>query len=362
MAVNAKWTTIEGGLTNTFPLSINRTTYWTALRRGECDFQDMVQRVQRGILSYEQTPLPSPECFVKILDSTLSGELPDAVNSVSHYTRKWTVEGTLLKYGPIGGADPDQSINFNDDGDNSIRLVAFASNGTVFVLKNNCGYSITGTNLATDNWVRSSPNYGIGTDLARGVIDNTCYTTNAIYENSVLLVFNKRHYLWNGEGSPVELSSDIRGIAEDLDVRSGLINWLEELLFVGPIAYDLREKRVFHYSGANVSRITTRPYYAPDYRPLTIYKMAFICDGREGSFDASIEYGQSADNLSRTKTFRVTIRKNSKQRFRHLWILDLPIVCRVWRVRIENLTGCGIAQIDAYSSASTSPDDADGTE
>jgi hypothetical protein len=65
MATNSQWVTVEGGITNTFPLSINRTAYWTALRRGECYAQDMTDRNRRGALSFEEKPQPSIQFFIK---------------------------------------------------------------------------------------------------------------------------------------------------------------------------------------------------------------------------------------------------------------------------------------------------------
>lgn len=356
MAQKSQWSTIEGGITNTFPLSLNRTTYWTALRKGECYYQDMVKRDQRGILTYQQKPTPSPECFVRRIDPEINNP-PAIISQVSHYSRIWTVSGVELKYSDIGATSPgNKTIKFDDDSEEPIKLVGFAPNGTIYIAKNNCAYTLTNTNIAPDNWVRSSPDYSIGTDLIE------LHATNAIYGSSILLAFKGRHYLWNGEDTPVELSADVRELAANEGATSGLVNWPEELLIFNNLVYDFKEKRVFYYSGKTTASMTTRPYYAPDYRPLTIYRLAFICDGNVGSFDAVVEYGQSVDSLSKTKTFKVNIRTNSKVRFRHTWILDIPIVCRVWRIRIENLTGVGVAQIDVDSSIADTPDAADGTE
>ena len=69
MAQKSRWSTIEGGIANTFPLSINRNAHWTALRRGECYDQDMTDWERIGVLRYIDKPVKSSQCVTKLFSS-----------------------------------------------------------------------------------------------------------------------------------------------------------------------------------------------------------------------------------------------------------------------------------------------------
>lgn len=369
MAQKSRWSTIEGGIANTFPLSINRNAHWTALRRGECYAQDMTDWERIGVLRHIAKPVKSTQCVTKQFSSFAFN--PE-VNIVEFYAygRYWKVNlaapnELLFSEIYLGGDivyDPDAAILFADDGEDPIRLVAPDGNGRIYVIKRNSGYLLTDVNADISQWRKSAPNFAIGT-----IHEGPSYT-NAIYNGSVLVCWDagesgaRRHYLWNGT-NVVELSEDIRGLTDaDSSVDLGFVNWAKNVLLFGPFIYDLNNKRVFYYSGEATASFTSRAYYDANYRPVTVYRMAFITDGKQGSFKATIEYGQSDDNLQKTKAFIVKVTQNSRNRVRHVWNLDLPVKTRIWRLKIEDLTGCAISQIDADVAVEASPDVADGTE
>ena len=369
MAVKSRWSTIEGGIANTFPLSINRNTHWTALRRGECYNQDMADWERKGVLRYIPKPAKSPQNFTKGFKSFEFNPDTDIVEFYA-YGRYWKVNleyPNELLFSEIytGGDieyDPDAAILFTDDGDDPIRLVAPDGDGRIYVIKRRCGYVLSNMNSDITEWRKSAPDFSVGT-----VHDGPSYT-NSIYEGSILLCWDaledgaRRHYYWNGSET-VELSEDVRGLSDaDKSVTLGEVNWAKNLLIFGPFVYDLRSKRVFYYSGATKASFTSRAYYESSYSPITIYRMAFITDGKVGSFKATIEYGQSDDNLQKTKSFVVNITPQSRNRVRHVWNLDMPVKSRIWRLKIEDLTGCSISQIDADVAAEQSPDVDDGTQ
>ena len=377
MTINSQWATIEGGITNTFPLSINRTAYWTALRRGECHYQDMTSRIRRGILSFESSPNPSPNFFVKQFVQSVAD--PSAqLDAAFFYGRWWKVDinnPTKLLYSNLGKDTPDFSlssqqqliiaaggvvkneVDFIEDSQDPIQLIATDGDGKIFVIKKGCGYTLEGANQDPSVWRKSSPEYSIGT------VHTGPAFTNAILNGAIALIWNgngehgNRHYQWTGRGAGTEISEDIRELTEGdtLSTTAG-INWSQQLILAGPVCYDMNARRIFYYSGKANASYTSRPFYDSMYRTQTMYRMAFITDGKSGSFDAVIEYGQVPDSLQKTKAFKVVIRDSTKNRFRHVWTLDLPVMCRVWRVKIENLTGCGITQIDADVGLNRNPD------
>lgn len=369
MAVKSRWSTIEGGIANTFPLSINRNAHWTALRRGECYAQDMADWERRGVLRYVPAPTGSSQCVTKRFSEFLFNEQTDIVEFYA-YGRYWKVNlkdqrELLFSEIYLGGDiiyDQDAAILFADDGNDPIQLVAPDGNGRIFVLKANCGYLLTEANADLSQWRKSAPNFGIGTNH-----EGPSYT-NAIYKNGIVVAWNagesnaQRHYIWDGT-NVIELSEDIRGLTDaEQSVKTGAINWAKNLIIFGPFVYDLNNKKVFYYSGEAAASFTSRAYYEASYRPVTIYRLAFITDGKEGSFTATIEYGQSDDNLQKTKSFVVKVTKQSRNRVRHIWNLDMPVKSRIWRLKVEGLTGCAISQIDVDAAAEDSPDVDDGTQ
>lgn len=369
MAVKSRWSTIEGGIANTFPLSINRNTHWTALRRGECYEQDMTDWERKGVLRYVPSPQKSNQCTIKKFSEFAFNPDTDIVEFFA-YGRYWKINlespaELLFSEIYLGDEiiyDPESVILFTDDGNDPIRLVAADGNGKIFVIKNTCGYVLYDVNGDLSQWRKSAPDFSIGTS-----VEEASYT-NALYEGSILLAWNagennaRRHYLWNGN-QVVELSEDIRGLTDkEIGVTSGLVNWAKNILLFGPFAYDIRSKRVFYYSGSSTASFTSRAYYEASYRPITIYRLAFITDGKEGSFTATIEYGQSDDNLQKTKAFKVVITPQSRNRIRHVWNLDMPVKSRIWRLKIDGLTGCAISQIEADAATEASADVDDGTQ
>jgi hypothetical protein len=369
MAVKSRWSTIEGGIANTFPLSINRNTHWTALRRGECYVQDMADWERRGVLRYIPKPVKSPQNVTKEFKEFEFNPLTDIVEFYA-YGRYWKVNledprELLFSEIYVGGEveyDPDAAILFNDDGDDPIRLVAPDGNGRIYVIKRSSGYVLSEANADITTWRKSAPDYSIGT------LHGGPSYTNSIYNGSILVCWDAleegavRHFFWNGNET-VELSEDIRELADlQKDVQLGEINWAKNLAIFGPFVYDVRAKRVFYYSGSTKANFVSRAYYEANYRPITIYRMAFLTDGKVGSFKATIEYGQADDNLQKTKSFVVNITPQSRTRVRHIWNLDLPVKSRIWRLRIEDLTGCAISQIDVDAATETSPDVDDGTQ
>lgn len=363
MATNSQWVTVEGGITNTFPLSINRTAYWTALRRGECYDQDMTSRVRRGVLAFEAVPQPSTQFFVKQFVETV-GDTGSQLSAAFFYGRWWRVglsDASRLEYSELGKDAPDfankKFVDFIEDSGDPIRLLAIDGSGRVFVIKSKCGYVLDNANQDPSVWRKSAPEFSIGT-----VHEGPSFT-NAILGGNMYLVWDgagehgKRHYQWSGNGSSIELSEDIREITEsDQRTKTAAINWSQQLIIVGSVCYDMNARRIFYYSGQPTASYTSRPFYDPLYRTQTIYRMAFITDGKAGSFDAVLEYGQAPDDLQKTRAFKVRIKDSAKNRFRHLWNLDMPVIGRVWRIKIENLVGCSISQIDADIAINRNPD------
>lgn len=364
MAQNSQWSTVEGGITNTFPLSINRTAYWTSLRRGECYYQDMTDRNRRGVLSFEAAPQASSNFFLKRFVETV-GDTGSQLNSFFAYGRWWRVNLTdqsKLEYTPLGLNQPDFNTNvgvvdFIEDSDDPIRLVATDGDGRMFIIKRGCGYTLEGANQDPSVWRKNAPEFSIGT-----VHEGPSFT-NALLNGSLALVWDgggehgKRHYLWSGRGAGVELSEDIRELTEaDVLTTTASINWSQQLILAGSICYDMNARRIFNYSGATTASYTSRPFYDSMYRMQTVYRLAFITDGKAGSFDANLEYGQAPDDLQKTRSFKVRIKDSAKNRFRHIWNIDIPILCRVWRINIDNLVGCSISQIDADVAINPNPD------
>jgi hypothetical protein len=369
MAMKSQWATVEGGISNTFPLSINRNTFWTSLRRGECYYQDHAEFEKRGALSYSAKPDKSPQN--QLLDFSETVYDPNQqIDEFFAYGRYWKIspdDARVLVFSDIyfGEDDPaydsGAGILFADDGDDPIILVAPDGDGQLFVIKRSCGYLIQNVNQDTGAWKKSAPDYSIGT-----VYPSPGYT-NSVINGYVALVWDamdgnaRRHYLWNGK-TTIELSDDVRELTDRDSSTAAQINWSKSLVIVGPFVYDLNNKRVFYFSGAFKASFTSRAFYENRYTPIVIYRMAFLTDGKQGEFDATLEYGQAADSLQKSKTFKVKITPQSKSRIRHVWYLDMPVLCRVWRIKIENLTGCSISQIDADASLADTPDADDGSQ
>jgi hypothetical protein len=363
MSINSQWVTVEGGITNTFPLSINRTAYWTALRRGECYYQDMTNRTKRGVLSYEPAPNPSPNFFVKRFVESV-GDVGSQLDAAFFYGRWWRISlttPTKLEYSDLGKDKADftnkKFVDFIEDSSDPIRLLATDGDGKIFVIKSGCGYTLEGANQDPSVWRKNAPEFSIGT-----VHEGPSFT-NGILNGSIMLVWDgngehgKRHYQWTGRGTGAELSEDIRELTEaDQLTTTSAINWSQQLVLVGSVCYDMNARRIFYYSGQPTASYISKPFFDSMYRMQTVSRMSFITDGKAGSFDAILEYGQAPEDLQKTKAFKVRIKDSAKNRFRHVWNIDLPCLCRVWRIKIDNLVGCSISQIDADISINRNPD------
>ena len=170
-----------------------------------------------------------------------------------------------------------------------------------------------------------------------------------------------RHFLWDGRGDAIELSRLVRNYASAPSAAvSPAVNWARNLILFGSLVYDMENRRVFYYSGLSKGSLTTRPYFHINFHPVLLTKLAFFCNGKSGSFKATVEYGQAADALQSSKSFVVNVTDTTKARFRHVWTLESPIRCRVWRLKITELTGIGITQIDAATAIDDGPDGYDG--
>jgi hypothetical protein len=357
MASNSQWVTMEGGITNTFPLSINQSAYWTALRRGECFEQDMAERNRRGILRYQSAPAESPQFFIKDFVPEIA-DTKRQVLGVFHYGRWWRVDlndPRSLQYSELGITEENFSLDvftngilFSDDGDTPIRLIAFSGDGTVFVLKETCAYTLSSANQNPSVWRKSAPEYSMGTTHQGPSV------SNPFFDDKVFSVWNgggshgNRHFMWSGRGLSIEISEDVREISEaETAATVARVNWSQQLVLIGSLCYDLNARRIFRYTGAATASYTSRPFYDPQFRVQTLYKLVFITSGEEGSADIAVEYGSNLDAIKVTKTAKIVCRASTSNRFRHMITFDLPILCRIWRIKVSNLTGFGIVQIDA---------------
>lgn len=356
MPAKVQWATIEGGMAQGFPLSINQSTDWLSLRRGECTQQDHVNPDRDGVMEYAAAPQPSSNIFYVDFvryDTPDEDLAPNQIRGLTWDQRYWIEpeEGKDLVAGPDWGTV--QKTYTMSGG--KIKLIVEIGEWKVMILKEDRAFIFN-----VKDQLLSTAFFGIGSDN-----DGVQYT-NAVWYGNALLVWKGggtqyRHWLWDGRGPAVEISRLVRDYAsEPFTFVAPTINWARNLLIFGKVVYDMEYKRVFYYSGATSASAVTRPYYHVHFHPILITKMAFFCNGRSGSFKATIEYGQSQDKLNKSKSFTVTITDNTKNRFRHVWVIDTPIRCRVWRLKIESLTGAGITQIDACTAIDDTPDSYDG--
>lgn len=365
MPTRATWSTIE----DAWPQSINQSVDWINLRRGECSAQDHLSFTLDGPMKYSDAPKVSSSFVAReFVDPNQDGDLgTNRCKRVWAYSRWWRInvfKPYRFEYSDLGEADAEQFtpvgyFDFNQDGDSEIHLVVPDGAGTWFVLKSLCGYTISNANGAVDNFKQSSAYYGIGNSNAG------LWYSNAVISGNVLTTWDcggasgMRHFMWDGNSGAAELSRNVRDLAaKQGDVRCAA-DWSQNIVIVGKLVYDLDLKRVYYFSGAKTASYTTRAYHHKQYLPLTVYKFAFITTGVYGSFEAIMEYGQVADDLEKTRVFKVVINETSRNRFRHVWMLDNPVTCRAFRLNISNLTGTGINQIEILSEASENADGMD---
>lgn len=351
-----QWATIEGGMAQGFPLSINQSVDWMSLRRGECYAQDQIDAERDGIMRYSVAPVGSSDIFYKEVVRYDTPEDQLGPNQIQgwQWDQKYWIEpedGEDLVAGPsFGNATSTYPLSGG-----KIKMVVEIGEWRMMIVKADRAFVFDASEQ-----LMSVPYFGIGTDN-----DNVLYT-NAVWYGNAVLVWKAggdkfRHFLWDGRGPAVELSRAARDYAGEPSAWiAPTINWSRGLIIIGKLAYDMENRRVLYYSGNTSASLTTRPYFHAHFHPILLTKLAFFCDGKAGSFKATIEYGQSPDRLQKSKTFVVNITANTKTRFRHLWTLDAPVRCRVWRVLITDQTGIGITQIDALSAIDDGPDSWDG--
>lgn len=359
MPAKVQWATVEGGMAQGFPLSLNQSADWLSLRRGECYRQDQVNPERDGLMEYVAAPTASQGIFYKkFVDATIATDdlAQDQINYLEFNGIYYWIDpntGAHLKYGTQPAVD---MFTHTMSGD-KIKMIVEMGDNRLLVLKSDRGFIVS---VDPDNLRHSTAFYGIGSSN-----EDPLYT-NAVWYGSALIVWNGggsgfRHYMWDGRSTPVELSRMVREYAsEPAKAVQPVIDWTRNLLIFGSVVYDMQYKKVFYFSGNTSASIITRPYYHVHFHPIMLTKIAFFCNGKSGSFKATIEYGQSQDKLSKSKSFVVNITDNTKTRFRHVWTVENPIRCRVWRLHIEELKGVGITQIDACTSIDDTPDSYDG--
>lgn len=365
MPTRATWSTLE----DAWPQSINQAVDWINLRRGECSIQDQLSFALDGPMKYSESPKVSSSFVAReFVDPAESGDLGTSrCKRVWAYSRWWRInvfKPYRFEYTDLGEAESETFaavgyFDFNQDGDSPIRLVVPDGEGRWFVLKYSCGYTISNANGAVDNFKQSSAYYGIGNS------NTGSWYSNAVISGNVLTTWdcggstNMRHFMWDGNSGAAELSRNVRTLsAAQGEVRCSA-DWSQNIVIAGRLVYDLDLKRVYYFSGADTASYTTRAYHHKQYLPVTVYKFAFITTGASGSFEATMEYGQVEDGLEKTRTFKVEINDRSKNRFRHVWMLENPVTCRVFRLSIANLTGTGISQIEVLSESSENADGMD---
>lgn len=373
----ARWVTLEGGVAQTFPLSINQSVHWTGLRRGECSTQDMTTYELDGILSYGAAPLASPSTVVKQFVENIA-------NSVTElrwhwaYGRWWRINptnelGYRFEYSDVGleATDPSEvtaigTIDFKEDGTDEIRQISTGGDGKWFILKPKCGYVITNADGDSGSFRKSAAYFGIGCSSPGRYFTNTVLTGHVASAWDGGGQHDTRHFLWNGDSDPAELSRNVRVLAGQVGKGDPnhrcVINWSQSLVIANQLVYDMDQKRVLYYSGAGSASVTTRPYFDPLYIPVVVRRFAVYTDGKEGQFTITCQFGQAEADLATSRPYDIKITNTAKNRFRQVISLDNPARCRVFRVKITGLGGCGITQIDAEVEKEITPDSADGHE
>lgn len=362
MPAKTQWATIEGGMAQGFPLSLNQAADWLSLRRGECSAQDMADYEVDGILRYAATPSASSGFFSKkfVAYDKPTGDLAqDEINFLTYNGNSFWIEpdeGKNLVYN--GGATPSAggatTVTLSGG---TIKLIVEMGDSRILILKDDRGFVF---DMDPNELLISTPYYGIGSS------NEGVKYSNAVWNGNAALTWSAgssgyRHFLWDGRGEAVELSRLVRAYASEPPAPiMPAVNWAKNLIIFGNLVYDMEYKRALYYSGKTSCSLTTRPYYHVHFHPVLLTKLAFFCNGKSGSFTATIEYGQAQDRLQRSKTFKVNVTDATKTRVRHVWTIENPIRCRVWRVVISDLVGLGITQIDALTAIDDGPDSYDG--
>lgn len=353
-----EWVTLE----DKFPLSINRETHWLQLVRGECSDQDMSSYSADGILRYAAAPKASPQFLSKeFVDQ--EGELPEGkARSIYAYGRYWRPQpGSAgskpfrLEYTAIMDNTPDDFTvegyqDFNEDGDGRIVMLVPWPEGNFVILKEKCAYILYNANSGGDSMRKSYANYGMGCCNAGSWYSNAVIGGNVVATWDDGGATNPRHFMWDGRNGASELSRRVRVYSEAQSKDTACsVDWAENLVLAGSLAYDIARNRVYRFSGAAACTFITRPYHEAHFRNVSLSRLAFITDGQLGEFTCVVQYGQAEDALNASETFKVKITNANKGKVRQLWTLPKAITARVFRLSLSITGSVGISQIEAYS-------------
>lgn len=324
--------------------------------------QDHLSFALDGPMKYAEAPAASSSFIAReFIDPSRPGDIQNnECKRVWAYSRWWRVNVFIpyrLEYSDLGQADATEFVaagydDFNQDGNDPIRLIVPDGEGTWFVLKNACGYTLSNANGAVDNFKKSSAYFGIGNSNAGTWYSNASISGNVVTTWDCGGSTGMRHFMWDGNSGAAELSRNVRSLAADGGRVRCSVDWSQNIVIADKLVYDLDLKRVYYFSGAKSASYTTRAYHHKQYFPVTIYKFAFITTGAVGSFSAVMEYGQAEDDLEKTKAATITVSKTSANKFRHVWVLENPVSCRAFRLKISGLTGTGISQIEVLNETS----------
>ena len=120
------------------------------------------------------------------------------------------------------------------------------------------------------------------------------------------------------------------------------------------MVYDLDKKRVLYFTGTGEAALTTIGYHDAFFRMISLVGLAFTVEG-DGSFDVYIERVERDESVSQLAYKKVKVTGGDQGQLRYEWNFDDNIRTRVYRLRIENMDGVSIIQIDAKSALSEGP-------
>jgi hypothetical protein len=351
-----QWVVLE----NRFPASINRSTDWRRLVRGECVYQQNAAYETDGLLEYAALPQASVNYFQQEL---FNGGTPVPFLL---YNRWWRIASTekpyRLEYSDFVAQIGEEIEyigydDYNEDGTEAIHLVVPYGEGKIAVLKNRAGYILSGANGESAAFKKSFPDYAIGASNGTAV-----YSSAVINNNYIATVWDgngehdNRHYLWNPSGEIIELSRVVRDLAKDEEETIARVNWGQNLVIVGKCVYDLDKKRALYFDGdTRTASFTSMGYHDSLWRPSTVYELAFTVFGASGSFTATIETVSRSNTVVEHDSKAFELQSNDESGMRVVWTLQNPVTARVYRVKLTGLTGLAVAQIDALVNISDSP-------
>jgi hypothetical protein len=357
-----EWVVLE----KEWPTTINQSTDISSLVRGECRDLDMVSFETDGILQHASAPVPSPQFVVKeFVPAGTTNPTPDQIESVYKFGRLWRiseVKNWLVEYTDFRQSDDTSAfvtvgfLDFSEDGQTEVRMI-IPGDDRWFVLKQGSGYVVENATGSSDSFKKSTAYYGIGCSNP-GLL-----YSNAFMAGSIATAWDgggefdgNRHFLWDGKNGQLELSRNVRKIAESQGVGERCkISWSQNLVICGSLTYDLETKRIYHFSGNNFAQWSSRAYFEVHYRPITVRGFEFICTSDSGQFDVTMFYQRERDGTEKSVSETFTINQSNRQRFRHTWNLNETLSCRRYRLEITNLSGVGIYQISSLVEIGSSP-------